>query len=117
MLNAKRVYDPVLPGDGKRVLVERLWPRGLSKEKARADVWLKEIAPSNELRQWYAHDAEKWEEFRRRYREELKQNEAAVTELRKLIKAGPVTLVYAYHDQERNAAVLVREFMEGKEKT
>jgi uncharacterized protein YeaO (DUF488 family) len=105
----KRAYDEPEPGDGTRVLVERLWPRGLSKERAHVDIWLKEVAPSNELRRWYGHDPEKFDEFRRRYEAELASDEgqAALAKLRDLAKQGPITLVFATHDvQHSNAAVL-----------
>ncbi len=105
----KRVYDEPEPSDGTRVLVERLWPRGLSKERAHIDLWLKEIAPSNELRKWYNHEPEKFAEFRRRYEAELESGagQEALAKLRELARQGPVTLVLAAHDTEHsNAAVL-----------
>src|SRR5260221_6565144 len=105
----KRVYDEPELGDGTRVLVERLWPRGLSKERAHIDLWLKEIAPSRELRTWFGHDPAKFAEFRRRYEAELADaaGQAALTKLRDLARQGPVTLVFAARDtQHSNAAVL-----------
>jgi uncharacterized protein YeaO (DUF488 family) len=109
----KRVYDEPDPGDGTRVLVERLWPRGLSKERAHVDVWLKEIAPSRELRTWYGHDPEKFAEFRRRYESELasQAGQAAVARLRDLVKQGPVTLVFAAHDTEHTNAIVLRDLL------
>lgn len=108
-MSLKRVYEEPASSDGTRVLVDRLWPRGLSKEKAHVDVWLKEVAPSNELRRWYGHDPERFAEFRKRYEEELasEQGQAALDRLRNLAQQGHVTLVYAAHDtQHSNATVL-----------
>ena len=115
MVALKRVYDEQEPGDGTRVLVERLWPRGLSKERAHIDVWLKEIAPSRELRTWFGHDPEKFAEFRRRYETELasETGQAALARLRELAKQGPVTLVFAAHDTEHNNAVVLRNLLLG----
>jgi uncharacterized protein YeaO (DUF488 family) len=109
----KRVYDEPDPGDGTRVLVERLWPRGLSKERAHVDVWLKEIAPSRELRIWYGHDPEKFAEFRRRYEIELasQTGQEAVGRLLDLVKQGQVTLVFAAHDTEHSNAVVLRDLL------
>jgi uncharacterized protein YeaO (DUF488 family) len=109
----KRVYDEPDPGDGTRVLVERLWPRGLSKERAHVDVWLKEIAPSRELRIWYGHDPEKFKEFRHRYEIELasQTGQEAMAQLRDLIEQGPVTLVFAAHDTEHSNAVVLRDLL------
>jgi uncharacterized protein YeaO (DUF488 family) len=114
----KRAYDEPAKDDGKRILVDRLWPRGLSKERAQIDVWLKEIAPSNELRRWFAHDPEKFTEFRRRYKAELASGEAidALGQLYELVGQGPVTLLYAAHDTEHNNAVVLRDmFLSNKE--
>jgi uncharacterized protein YeaO (DUF488 family) len=97
--------------------VERLWPRGITKEKAAIDCWLEEIAPSTELRKWFGHDPDKWVEFRRRYREELKANSAAVSTLRDWIHKGPVTLVYAARDEKRNSAVVLSEFLDFQSST
>lgn len=109
----KRVYDEPDAGDGTRVLVERLWPRGLSKERAHVDIWLKEIAPSRELRAWYGHDPEKFVEFRRRYEIELasQTGQAALARLRELLKQGPVTLVFAAHDTGHTNAVVLRDLL------
>jgi uncharacterized protein YeaO (DUF488 family) len=109
MVVSKRVYEPYESSDGYRVLVDRLWPRGLSKEKAHVDAWPKEISPSTELRKWYEHDPEKWPEFQRRFKEELSTPEAkaALDDLVRRAKRGRVTLLYSSHAAEiSNAAVL-----------
>jgi len=108
-LKIKRVYEPPQKEDGTRVLVDRLWPRGLSKEHAKVDLWLKEIAPTAELRRWFGHDPARWEEFRKRYTAELKKNPEPVRLLKETIKKGPVTLVYGAKDEEHNQAVVLRE--------
>ena len=109
----KRVYDEPVSGDGTRVLVERLWPRGLSKERAHIDLWLKEVAPSHELRTWFGHDPEKFAEFHRRYEAELalEGGQMALATLRELVKRGPVTLVFAAHDTEHTNAVVLRDLL------
>ncbi|MEO7021209.1 MAG: DUF488 domain-containing protein [Ktedonobacteraceae bacterium] len=109
----KRVYDEPEPSDGTRVLVERLWPRGFSKKRAHVDLWLKEIAPSTELRQWYAHDPKKFAEFRRRYETELasETGQAALAQLRELAKQGPLTLVFATHDVEHANAIVLHDLL------
>lgn len=107
----KRVYDLPAKSDGKRVLVDRLWPRGLSKARAKIDFWLKEVAPTTELRQWFGHDPEKWSGFEKRYRAELKSN-PAMTELRALSRQGNITLVYAARDQAHNEAVVLKEILD-----
>lgn len=109
----KRVYEEPDPGDGVRVLVDRLWPRGLSKDKARVDLWLKEVAPSRELRAWFGHDPAKFAEFRRRYEAELVQEPArsALAHLREMARAQPVTLVFAAHDSEHCNAVVLRDLL------
>ncbi len=114
MLAIKRVYAEPEPGDGTCVLVDRLWPRGLSKELAHVDLWLKEIAPSSELRTWFGHDPEKFAEFRRRYEAELasEPGQAALTKLHDLAKQGHVTLVFAAHDAEHANAVVLRELLQ-----
>ena len=111
MINIKRIYDAPVPADGRRVLVDRLWPRGVSKDKARIDEWLKEVAPSDELRKWFGHDPEKWEEFRRRYREELKDHEGLLAQLRSEVRKGAVTLLFAAKDAEHNNAVVLKELL------
>jgi len=112
-LNIKRVYDATDPADGTRILVDRLWPRGLTKEKAKVDLWLKEIAPSAGLRKWFGHDPAKWTEFKKRYRAELNENTASVSTLKDQIKKGTTTLVYGAKDEEHNDAVLLREYLSG----
>ncbi|WP_415287680.1 DUF488 domain-containing protein [Brevundimonas sp. S1H14] len=107
----KRVYEAPAKTDGTRILVDRLWPRGLSKDKASVDLWLKEIAPSTELRKWFGHDPEKWEEFQRRYRAELKANGDAVSELRAALADGPATLVYGAKDEAHNDAVVLADYL------
>lgn len=109
----KRVYDEPEPGDGTRVLVDRLWPRGLSKERAHIDLWLKEIAPSSELRTWFGHDPEKFAEFRRRYENEIasETGQTALAKLRAQAKQGPVTLVFAARDTDHANAVVLRDLL------
>jgi len=107
----KRVYEEPEPEDGTRILVDRLWPRGISKERAHVDLWLKELAPSNELRKWFGHEPEKFAEFRRRYEAELRSAEAqaALQQLEERAKQGPITLLFAAHDAEHNNAVVLRD--------
>lgn len=109
-IQIKRVYETPVEEDGTRVLVERLWPRGIKKDKARIDLWLKAAAPSPQLRRWFAHDPVKWKEFQRRYRDELSRN-AAVGELLDLARTGPVTLVYSTSDPRHNSAVVLLRFV------
>ncbi len=109
-IKIKRVYEKPDPKDGFRILVDRLWPRGLTKEKAAADLWLKDIAPSTELRKWFNHDAEKWKEFQKKYQQELKENKEAVSVLKEHLKQGPVTLLYGAKDEEHNEAEVIKEF-------
>jgi uncharacterized protein YeaO (DUF488 family) len=97
-LRLKRAYEPAAPDDGKRILVDRLWPRGLSKDKAAVDDWIKEIAPSTELRKWFGHDPARWAEFQRRYRIELRQHSVLLDRIRSLAKTQTVTLLYAARD-------------------
>jgi uncharacterized protein YeaO (DUF488 family) len=113
MLKLKRAYDAPARGDGWRVLVERLWPRGVRKEELAVGAWLKDLAPSTELRKWFGHDPERWPEFERRYRRELERPAAAalVAELAHRAAEGPVTLVYAARDTEHNSAVVLRDAM------
>ena len=111
MFHLKRAYDPASPEDGCRVLVERLWPRGVSKSQAAIDAWLKDVAPSSELRKWYGHDPARWDEFRRRYWAELRSNRQAVDDLRAKEREGKVTLVYAARDQEHSGALALVEFL------
>jgi uncharacterized protein YeaO (DUF488 family) len=113
-IRLKRAYEDASPGDGVRVLVERLWPRGLSKERAAVDVWMKDVAPSAELRRWFGHDPDRWAEFRGRYRDELRGRTAELEELRRLTREGAVTFVYGARDIEHNSAVVLREAVEEK---
>jgi uncharacterized protein YeaO (DUF488 family) len=111
-IRLKRAYDPPALEDGLRILVERLWPRGLSKERAAVDRWVKDLAPSTELRRWYSHDESKWPEFRRRYRAELRERPDQLAELRRLAAAGPVTFVYGSRETEHNSATVLRKVVE-----
>jgi len=111
-IQMKRVYDEPSEADGQRILIDRLWPRGLSKAQAKVDLWLKAIAPSTPLRQWFGHDPEKWEEFKQRYTDELDQNSEAVAQLRALLAHGTVTLLYGAKDKEHNDAVVLQEYVE-----
>ncbi len=113
MIRLKRIYEPPTSDDGFRVLMERLWPRGFTKERAAVNLWLKDIAPSPELRTWFGHDFSKWEEFRRRYRAELEANKDLVNSLRQKTLQGTVTFVYAARDEGRNSAALLKAFLEG----
>jgi uncharacterized protein YeaO (DUF488 family) len=110
-IRLKRVYEPPAPEDGVRLLVDRVWPRGLSKEKAAVDHWMKEIAPSAELRKWFGHDPDRWPEFRRRYMEELRQHMALLDQIRELASERRVTLLFGAHDQEHNDAVVLMELL------
>lgn len=112
MIKLKRVYEEPLKDDGFRILVERLWPRGITKERAAVDIWLKEIAPSPELRKWFGHDAAKWEEFCKRYWTELEAKQELVKSLLQKSKEGTVTFVYAARDAEHNGAVALKIFLE-----
>ena len=107
----KRAYEPAAPADGYRVLIDRLWPRGVSRERARLDAWEKELAPSTELRQWFAHEPSRFGEFRRRYVEELRGERPRLTALRRRARHGTVTLVYSAHDSEHNDAVVLAEVL------
>lgn len=107
----KRVYEPPSPEDGVRVLVDRLWPRGLRKADAAVGRWMKDIAPSTELRQWFGHVPERWQEFRHRYAKELQQRASAIDELRELARHDTVTLVFGARDEEHNDAVVLREVL------
>ena len=110
-MKLKRAYESPESGDGTRILVDRLWPRGLSKDAAGIDLWLKEIAPSTPLRKWFGHDPVKWPRFRDRYFAELDANSEAMTRLREELRKGPVTLVYAAKDREHNDAVALAEYL------
>ncbi|RMI13775.1 MAG: DUF488 domain-containing protein [Calditrichaeota bacterium] len=113
-IRIKRIFEPPLPEDGFRVLVDRLWPRGLPKESARIDLWLKEIAPGHDLRKWFGHDPEKWEEFQRRYFRELDQRPEAVEQLLQKTREGTMTLLYAARDPEFNNARALKTYLEKK---
>ncbi len=108
----KRVYNKPSVDDGKRILIDRLWPRGLTKDKAKVDLWLKQISPSAELRQWFGHDPNKWHEFQKRYIRELDANAENVETLRELVKAGPVTLVYGAKDEQHNDALVLKTYLQ-----
>jgi len=114
MIRVKRVYEPAEATDGYRVLVDRLWPRGLRKEAARVDLWLKEIAPSNELRKWYHHDPAQWEEFQQRYGAELRDHEDLVALLRTKAREGDLTLLFSSREAVRNNAAALKAYLEKK---
>jgi len=109
----KRAYEAPASVDGTRVLVDRLWPRGVKKENAGIDEWMKEIAPSTELRKWFAHDPERWPEFRRRYRTEIRTHSGELRHLRELARKGNLTLIYAARDEAHNDAVVLRDLLVG----
>jgi len=108
-IKIKRVYEKPDRQDGIRILVDRLWPRGVTKQKASIDLWLKDIAPSTELRKWFGHDPDKWKEFRKRYHQELKKNREQVSLLKDQLKKGVVTLVYGAKDEVHNEALVLKE--------
>jgi uncharacterized protein YeaO (DUF488 family) len=114
-LRIKRVYEPAADGDGMRVLVDGIWPRGVTRQDAALDLWLKEIAPSAGLRKWFGHDPQRWPEFQRRYRAELERNEPAVAQLLALLKKGAVTLLYGARDVEHNQAVVLLDYISGRD--
>ena len=113
MIKVKRIYEPSSPGDGKRILIDRLWPRGMKKEEAHIDEWLKEISPSNELRKWYSHDPVKWPEFKRRYRAEISEETELLKRIKNEGKKGTVTLLFSSKELELNNAVALKEIVEG----
>lgn len=118
MFQIKRVYEAAVKEDGYRVLVDRLWPRGLTKQKAHVDLWLKEVAPSDELRKWFGHEPEKWEAFQKKYRAELKQQKEALTTLRELEnKFKRVTLTFGARDEEYNQAAALLKILQGGSET
>jgi uncharacterized protein YeaO (DUF488 family) len=112
VIKLKRAYESPEEDDGFRVLVDRLWPRGVSKSSARIDLWLKEVAPSTPLRKWFKHDPSKWATFRTRYFRELKNQPDAIAQLLEHVRHGPLTLVYGARDQEHNEAVALRDYLE-----
>lgn len=114
MIQLKRVYEKSSRRDGVRILVDRLWPRGLTKERAAVTLWLKDVAPSSELRKWFGHDPAKWKEFQVRYRKELRQKKDALTLLKQKSKDRTVTLVYGARDEQHNEAVVLRQIVEGR---
>jgi uncharacterized protein YeaO (DUF488 family) len=111
-INLKRAYDQVAETDGYRVLVDRIWPRGIAKDDLRIDAWLKDVAPSAGLRKWFRHDPAKWDEFKRRYAGELEQHSDALEQLMKIARTGRVTLVFSARDTEHNNAVVLKEHLE-----
>jgi len=112
-ITIKRVYDGAEKSDGFRVLVDRVWPRGMKKEEAAVDLWMKEIGPSTELRKWFGHEPERWQEFRERFRAELKDKTDLLDELRAHARRQALTLVYSARDEEHNQAVVIQETLEG----
>ena len=113
-IHTKRIYDPPARSDGRRILIDRLWPRGLSKAKARIDFWAKSVAPSTKLRRWYGHEPGKWQEFRRRYFAELDANPAGLADLRSHLGTGTVTLLFGSKETRLNNASALREYLEGR---
>ena len=116
-IRLKRAQEPPASEDGRRILVDRLWPRGIAKEALRLDQWLKQIAPSTQLRQWFHHDPEKWDEFQRRYFSELDRQPQAIEDLRKLLSQGRVTFVFSAHDPQHNNAVALRRYLSERKPT
>jgi uncharacterized protein YeaO (DUF488 family) len=114
MLKLKRAYDPVASDDGTRILVERLWPRGVSKAQLHVDAWLKDVGPTTELRRWFGHDPEKWSQFRERYFRELDSRPESWRPILSAARGRTVTLVYSSHDEEHNNAVALREYLRAK---
>ncbi len=114
LIKIKRVYDPADDSDGQRVLVDRLWPRGLTKSAVKMNLWMKEIAPSTSLRQWYSHDPAKWDEFRKRYANELDQKPTEVKQLLDISKQSNLTLLYGSKEKEINNAAALKEYLERK---
>ncbi|MFD2257341.1 DUF488 domain-containing protein [Luteolibacter algae] len=113
----KRAYELASAEDGLRILVDRLWPRGVSKEDLKIDVWLKEIAPSEKLRKWFGHEAARWKEFQERYLEELEKNRSAMATLNEYISQDTVTLIYSARDAEHNHAIVLKGFLENQKKS
>jgi uncharacterized protein YeaO (DUF488 family) len=111
IVQIKRIYDPPASDDGVRILVDRLWPRGIKKEKAHVDEWAKDLAPSNELRRWFSHDPNKWAEFKKRYRKELAEKQEVLKKIRDTSRKRTITLIYAAKDTEHNNAVVLKEIL------
>ena len=109
----KRAYEPPTVDDGTRILIDRLWPRGVKKANAAIDEWMKEIAPSTELRKWFGHDPERWPEFQRRYKSEIQQHDVQLERLRALARQGRITLVFSAHDEAHNDAVVLKDLLLG----
>ena len=107
----KRAYDPPTVSDGKRILIDRLWPRGVRKSDAAIHEWMKDIAPTTALRKWFGHDPARWQEFRRRYLSELQQHPDKIDRLRTLARQGPITLVFSAHDEAHNDAIVLRDLL------
>jgi uncharacterized protein YeaO (DUF488 family) len=114
-IKIKRVYEHPEQDDGMRILVDRLWPRGLTKKKASLDLWLKDIAPSTELRKWFAHDPDKWKRFRARYQTEIRNNHDLIKALKQKAREGTITLIYGARDQKHNEALVLKQFLEKNE--
>ena len=112
MIQLKRVYEEPSPQDGARVLVDRLWPRGLTKQRAAVELWMKDLAPSTELRKWFAHDADKWKQFQTRYRKELTEKKDLLKQLRQMSRGQTVTLLYGARDEEHNEAVVLKKILD-----
>lgn len=113
-IRTKRIYEPLDSDEGYRVLVDRVWPRGMSRKKARIDSWLKELAPSKELRQWFGHDPSRWEEFRKRYFDELSEHKEQLDRLAEMAQSGPLTLVFSSRETRYNNAVALKAYLESK---
>ena len=114
-IKIKRIYETPQPEDGIRILVDRLWPRGFTKEKAAVDIWLKEIAPTTKLRKWFSHIPERWDELKKQYRSEIRLNKESFSQLKKYMQKATVTLVYAAKDEEHNAALVLLEELENSQ--
>ena len=117
MLKLKRAYEPASRNDGRRLLVERLWPRGVSKDMLHVEAWIKDVAPSTELRKWFGHDPEKWDQFRTKYFKELDAHPDTWRPILAASRRGQVTLVYSSHDEEHNNAVALREYLQARSRS
>ncbi len=116
MIKLKRVYESPSPDDGLRILVDRLWPRGLTKERAAVDLWVKDVAPSTELRKWFGHDPAKWKQFQIRYRKELQEKKEALDDFKRKSRGHTVTLVYGARDEEHNEALVLKQILAGRKR-